>query len=58
MQLQHKSWEDVFWATWQSDSKMHLDKQVGEKSQEKKLRKVTEWDDSMFNICEYWRGQR
>lgn len=59
MQLRYKSWEDIFWETWQSDVKMHLDQQMGEKSQEKKvLRKVTKWDYDMFNIRECWEGNK
>lgn len=37
MQLWYKS-QDRFWETWQSDSKMYLDKQMGEKSQEKNIK--------------------
>lgn len=38
MQLWYKSQKDRFWEIWQSDSKMHLDKQMGEKSQEKNIK--------------------
>lgn len=46
MQWRYKSQQDIFWETWQSDSKMHLDEWMGEESQEKNIKegnKVSLW---------------